>query len=101
MGQGSLKVTNARFILTVDAERRIVTDGAIVVEDGRITHIGKTADVDGVVADRTIEATDMVITPGFANGHMHISYAHAVRGIFPDDVKDRLEIGRASCRERV
>ncbi len=90
MGQGSLKVTNARFILTVDAERRIVTDGAIVVEDGRITHIGKTADVDGVVADRTIEATDMVITPGFANGHMHISYAHAVRGIFPDDVKDRL-----------
>jgi cytosine/adenosine deaminase-related metal-dependent hydrolase len=27
----------------------------------------------------------MVVTPGFFNGHMHISYAHAVRGIFPDD----------------
>jgi cytosine/adenosine deaminase-related metal-dependent hydrolase len=28
----------------------------------------------------------MVVTPGFVNGHMHISYAHAVRGIFPDDL---------------
>jgi cytosine/adenosine deaminase-related metal-dependent hydrolase len=28
----------------------------------------------------------MVVTPGFINGHMHISYAHAVRGVFPDDL---------------
>jgi 5-methylthioadenosine/S-adenosylhomocysteine deaminase len=28
----------------------------------------------------------MVVTPGFINNHMHISYAHAVRGIFPDDL---------------
>ena len=28
----------------------------------------------------------MVVTPGFINGHMHISYAHAVRGLFPDDL---------------
>ena len=27
----------------------------------------------------------MVVTPGFLNGHMHISYAHPVRGIFPDE----------------
>ena len=37
-----------------------------------------------------IDAQEMVVTPGFYNGHMHISYAHAVRGIFPDDVADRL-----------
>jgi cytosine/adenosine deaminase-related metal-dependent hydrolase len=30
------------------------------------------------------------VAPGFFNGHMHISYAHAVRGIFPDDQEDRL-----------
>ena len=28
----------------------------------------------------------MVVTPGFCNGHMHISYAHATRGIFPDNL---------------
>ena len=32
-----------------------------------------------------IDARQFVVTPGFVNGHMHISYAHAVRGIFPDD----------------
>ena len=31
-----------------------------------------------------IDASDMVITPGMLNGHAHISYAHATRGIFPD-----------------
>jgi cytosine/adenosine deaminase-related metal-dependent hydrolase len=33
-----------------------------------------------------INAKDMVVTPGFINGHCHISYAHATRGIFPDDL---------------
>jgi cytosine/adenosine deaminase-related metal-dependent hydrolase len=28
----------------------------------------------------------MVVTPGFINCHLHVSYAHAVRGIFPDDL---------------
>jgi 5-methylthioadenosine/S-adenosylhomocysteine deaminase len=28
----------------------------------------------------------MVVTPGFVNGHMHISYAHATRGFWPDDL---------------
>jgi cytosine/adenosine deaminase-related metal-dependent hydrolase len=34
-------------------------------------------------ADRVIDARELVVTPGFFNGHMHISYAHPVRGIFP------------------
>ena len=33
-----------------------------------------------------IDARHLLVTPGFVNGHMHISYAHAVRGIFPDDL---------------
>ena len=28
----------------------------------------------------------MVVTPGMVNGHIHISYAHATRGIFPGNV---------------
>jgi 5-methylthioadenosine/S-adenosylhomocysteine deaminase len=48
--------------------------------------VGKVADLAGVPADQVIDARDMVVTPGFCNNHMHISYAHAVRGIFPDDL---------------
>ena len=80
----TLKIHNARFILTVDTDRRIVRDGSILVRDGRIAEVGKASDMDSTPADRVIDASDMVITPGMLNGHAHISYAHATRGIFPD-----------------
>jgi 5-methylthioadenosine/S-adenosylhomocysteine deaminase len=82
----TLKIDHARYVITVDPQRRIVADGAIVVEGSRITHVGKAAELAGVTADRVVDARRMVVTPGFVNGHMHISYAHCVRGIFPDDV---------------
>ena len=43
MSEQTLKIENARFVLTLDAERRIVADGAIVVEGSRISHVGKNA----------------------------------------------------------
>ena len=81
----SLKIDHARYILTVDRQRRIIQDGAILVEDGRITRVGKAAELADARADRVIDGRYLVITPGFFNGHMHISYAHPVRGIFPDE----------------
>ena len=82
----TLKIQGARFLVTVDRERRIIQDGAILVEGQRITQVGKTAEIRAMPADRVIDAREMVVTPGFVNGHMHLSYAHAVRGIFPDDL---------------
>ena len=81
-----LKIEGARYILTLDPERRIIRDGAIIVDGQRITQVGKTSELAGVAAARVIDASEMVVTPGFCNGHMHISYAHAARGIFPDDL---------------
>jgi cytosine/adenosine deaminase-related metal-dependent hydrolase len=86
MANQSLKIENARYILTVDGQRRIIQDGSILVEAGRITAVGKAAALAGAAAERVIDARQFVVTPGFFNGHMHISYAHPVRGIFPDDV---------------
>jgi 5-methylthioadenosine/S-adenosylhomocysteine deaminase len=86
----TLKIENARFAVTVDPTRRIIRDGSIVVEGQRIARVGKAAELADVRADRVIDARRLVVTPGFFNGHMHISYAHAVRGIFPDDVENRL-----------
>jgi|RhiMethySRZTD1v2_1073278.scaffolds.fasta_scaffold02421_4 5-methylthioadenosine/S-adenosylhomocysteine deaminase len=86
----SIKIENARYVITVDAERRILEGGSILIEDGRISRVGKTASLGGVRADRVIDGRQMVVTPGFLNGHMHISYAHAVRGIFPDNLASPL-----------
>jgi cytosine/adenosine deaminase-related metal-dependent hydrolase len=81
----SLLIEHARYLITVDPQRRIVQDGSVLIEQGRITRVGKAAELGGARADRVIDGRPFVVTPGFVNGHMHISYAHAVRGIFPDD----------------
>ena len=82
----TVKIEGARFILTVDQQRRIIQDGSILIEGQNITQVGKSSDMAGVSADQVIDASEMVVTPGFCNGHMHISYAHATRGIFPDSM---------------
>ena len=91
MAQPSLKIDHARYLITVDAQRRIIRDGAIVIENGTISRVGRAAELADARADRVIDARDLVVTPGFFNGHMHISYAHPVRGIFPDDLGSPLK----------
>ncbi len=86
MPSPSLKIDNARYVVTVDRQRRIVQDGSILIEGGRISRVGKAAELAGAAAARVIDAHHLLVTPGFFNGHMHVSYAHAVRGIFPDDL---------------
>jgi cytosine/adenosine deaminase-related metal-dependent hydrolase len=82
----TVRIEGARFIVTVDPERRIIRDGAILIDGQRIARVGKTAELHHVTADQVIDASEMVVTPGFCNNHMHISYAHATRGIFPDNL---------------
>ncbi len=93
-GSGSLKLEGARYVVTVDAARRVIADGSVVVEGNHITHVGDADELRQVPAERTVDASAGVLTPAFVNGHMHISYAHAVRGLFPDDF-----VGRARLLE--
>ena len=85
MPEPSVKIERVRYLLTLDRQRRIIQDGAILVENGRISRVGKTAELQDARADRVIDGRHLVVTPGLFNGHMHISYAHPVRGIFPDE----------------
>jgi len=82
----TLKIEHACYVVTLDGERRIIQDGSILVEGQRISRVGKAAELADAPADRLIDARHLLVTPGFVNGHMHISYAHAVRGIFLDDL---------------
>jgi 5-methylthioadenosine/S-adenosylhomocysteine deaminase len=86
MREQTLKIQDARFVITMDERRRIIRDGTVLVRGGRIARVGKAAELAAEPADRVIDAREMVVTPGFCNGHLHVSYAHATRGIFPDDL---------------
>ena len=86
MSEPTLKIDGVRYIVSMDPQRRIIADGAVVIAGSRIAQVGKAAELADVAADRVIDGSGMVMTPGFVNGHMHISYAHAARGLFPDDL---------------
>jgi 5-methylthioadenosine/S-adenosylhomocysteine deaminase len=47
---------------------RLIRDGVVVYEDNRIIHVGRA--FDGSV-DRTIEAKDRLVAPGFIDTHVH------------------------------
>jgi 5-methylthioadenosine/S-adenosylhomocysteine deaminase len=65
-------IQHADYVVTVDAERRIIEDGAIAVAGDKIVEVGKT---DAVVARypgaRTIDARGKLAMPGLVDTHIH------------------------------
>ncbi len=60
-------------IVAMDAERRVIEDGAIAVEGGRIAAIGTSAEIErSYQARETIDARGRIVIPGLINGHTHI-----------------------------
>ncbi len=60
---------NATWIVGHDkGAHTLIRDGVLVYEDNRIIHVGGR--FDGQV-DRTIEATDRLVAPGFIDTHVH------------------------------
>ena len=73
------------LIVTVDAGRRVWSDGAIAVKDGVIAAIGPVAEVAPHWAPaRRIHAQGGVVHPGFIDGHYHAGL-HLIRGALSDD----------------
>jgi len=60
-------------IVTMDASRRVIDDGAIAVRKGRIIGIGSRAEIErSYAAPKKISGAGKLITPGLINGHTHI-----------------------------
>jgi len=69
----TLLVRHARLLVTMDAQRREIVDGALFARDGVIEHVGATADLPAPCrqADEVIDARDLVVIPGLVNTHHH------------------------------
>ena len=62
----------ADHLLTMDADNRVISDGAILIEDDRIAAVGPAAEL----RDRYPEApvrrlADRLVMPGLVNAHLH------------------------------
>ena len=81
------------WIVTMDAERRILRDGALAVIGDRIHAVGPSAEVAAAVTAReTIDGARFVLTPGFVNCHIHVTGEPITRGYVPDNTDWRTNV---------
>jgi 5-methylthioadenosine/S-adenosylhomocysteine deaminase len=79
-------------VVTMDKDRRVIEDGAVVITDGKIGLVGKREAVTkNLRARQTIDATGKVVIPGLINTHTHIPMT-VFRGIADDlDLQEWLQ----------
>jgi atrazine chlorohydrolase/5-methylthioadenosine/S-adenosylhomocysteine deaminase len=77
-------VTNGR-VLTQNADRTVLEDGAVAIEGDRIIAVGPTEDLtDDYDPDHRIDAEGGAVIPGLVNPHTHVSDI-LLRGSFAED----------------
>ena len=84
-----LLVHNA-YVISVDAERRVFSPGAVAVRGTRVAAVGPEREVIeglGLRAARTIDARGAAVHPGFIDAHNHVVGA-GCRGIFANEADD-------------
>jgi 5-methylthioadenosine/S-adenosylhomocysteine deaminase len=76
----------------MDGARRVIEDGAVAVQGGRIAAAGTRAEIEAAYSSReTIDATGKVVIPGLINGHTHVPMT-LFRGLADDlDLQEWLE----------
>lgn len=73
-------IKNARYIVTQNPERKILEDVDILIEDNKISNIGKNLSK----TDEIIDAKNKIIIPGLINCHTH-SPMSLFRGVSDDE----------------
>src|SRR5437764_1358184 len=58
-------------VVTMDAERRVLEDGAVAIAGGRIAAVGPTAQLGREAAARTIDCRARAVIPGLIDAHGH------------------------------
>lgn len=76
----TLLVKHIHTLVTMDAERREISDGAIFVRDGVIEAVGTLTDMPAQGADRVMELRHHLVMPGLINTHHHM-YQSLTRAI--------------------
>jgi cytosine/adenosine deaminase-related metal-dependent hydrolase len=76
-------------VISMDAQRQVFADGAVAFAGDRIVAVGQREALSRSVAAReTFDARGFVATPGFIDGHIHITGDPTTRGFRrggPDD----------------
>lgn len=69
---GTLLVKNARLMVTMDDQRREITNGALYARDGVIVAVGTLDKMPAQTADEVFDLQNHVVIPGLVNTHHHM-----------------------------
>lgn len=79
-------IWSAKYVVTMDAQHRLIEDGAVAVMGDHIVAVGPRAQIDrDYQAKQRVDRPDAILTPGLINTHTHAAMS-LFRGI-ADDMK--------------
>src|SRR5271154_3930219 len=77
-------IWSARYVVTMDAQHRVIENGAIAVTGDHIVAVGTRAQIDkDYQAKQRLDRPDAILTPGLINTHTHAAMS-LFRGIADD-----------------
>lgn len=80
------------IVVTMDPHRRVIADGAVAIQAGRIVAVGERESIEASCRPgQRIDATGRTVVPGLINGHAHLPMT-LFRGLADDqDLDDWLQ----------
>jgi 5-methylthioadenosine/S-adenosylhomocysteine deaminase len=79
-------IWSARYVVTMDAQRRVIENGAIAVTGDHIVAVGTRAQIDkDYQPKQRVDRPDAILAPGLINTHTHAAMS-LFRGV-ADDMK--------------
>src|SRR5712692_3043209 len=87
LAQGPAEVDSiwsARWVVTMDAQRHVIENGAVAIRGDQIVYVGTRTAVDRAFhAKQRVDRPDAILTPGLINTHTHAPMS-LFRGIADD-----------------
>jgi len=77
-------IIRAKYVVTMDAQHRVIEDGAVAIRGPRIVGVGTQQEIAArFTAQRTLNKPDALVAPGFIDTHTHAPMS-LFRGIADD-----------------
>lgn len=73
-------IENGVVIAWIDGGHQALSNAVVVIEDDRISYVGKAGGRAPAPDDRRIDATGRIVMPGFVNAHLHVTDTPFTKG---------------------
>ena len=84
-GHADVLIKDAKFMLTMDDQRRLLESQSLAITGDRISAIGETAELEKLAGPETrvIDGDEFFVTPGLVNSHIHLESCYD-KGLLDD-----------------